>query len=200
MLVIAMGMALVVSTRELVQLRAENAKLRVETGVLKVTDRERVWVLQLKALDDMTWRWKVYLPPGRWTLRAVTEEIPKTGFPTARIGHVAAYTHVEKVGRVVQVEAAVRKAPDGRWQLITNLDGPGMRKVLRERHALTMAHKKYESGAAGANRERAFELDGPIVVLKVRAAALSSEYNYSVRPVPDEPCDGLMLWLEQDRP
>ena len=48
------------------KLMAENAELRTEAGYLNIEDPNKVCVLQLPSLDDLTWRCKVYLPAGNW--------------------------------------------------------------------------------------------------------------------------------------
>src|SRR6266436_6468075 len=65
MLIAAFAVAQYVSLRRVreVELRNqelfnENAKLRVEAGYVKIEDRSKVAVLQLRELDELTWRWK----------------------------------------------------------------------------------------------------------------------------------------------
>ncbi len=77
--IVALGIAQVVRTRRIVrtdarnkELEAINAKLRAEAGYLEITDPSKVAVLRLTNLDEYTWRWKVWLPPGSWWLSTLT--------------------------------------------------------------------------------------------------------------------------------
>src|SRR5437764_525877 len=80
-LFVAMGLALFVTMRELLALRRENSLLRAEAGHLTVEDPQKAAVPSIRTLDELTWRWKVHLPPGQWFLHSVTRNIPDKGLP-----------------------------------------------------------------------------------------------------------------------
>ena len=88
--IIALGVAQIVAMRRVREVTAvnrrlaeENEKLRGEVGYLEVDDRTKVQVVRIPTLDEFTWRWKVYLPPGKWTTTYMVRGIPRKGFPDA---------------------------------------------------------------------------------------------------------------------
>ena len=58
--------------RNLTMSRIENARLkydlsslRRETGYLKITDENKIHAIGLPSLDNLTWRWRIYIPRKR---------------------------------------------------------------------------------------------------------------------------------------
>ena len=65
--------------REVGPLREEVRRLRVETGQLTVDDPKRIHGFQIPTHENDTWRWRIYLPPGKgYTLYAYSGTIPAT--------------------------------------------------------------------------------------------------------------------------
>src|SRR5262245_41262578 len=91
-------------------LAAENATLRAETGRLTISDRSKVYVVAAPELDELTWRWKVWLPPGTWKVRATIDAVPSMGLPSSST------TLSADGGKVQNVVASVRRGASGDWQ------------------------------------------------------------------------------------
>lgn len=50
---------------EAADVQAENVKLRAQLGFLTIGDEEKIHALRLEEFRPNTWRYRVYLPPGR---------------------------------------------------------------------------------------------------------------------------------------
>jgi hypothetical protein len=196
-LIVALGVALFLATRELLDLRGENARLRAEAGYLTAEDPDKVAVRLIHTLDDFTWRWKTHLPKGRWILHSATRNIPQIGFPNAAdSSHATSYGSVATTAIDSPIEASVRKSAGGQWQVVTEFRG-GVRWPLDPTHALTVPSST-SSEVAGGGREETFDPNKPIVLLRVRAASTTPGVpSQNTRTIPTTPCDGLMLWLER---
>jgi len=69
---------------ELAPLRAEVRRLRDEVGELSIDDEAKLYAIRVRAGEDMTWKWRVWVPEGRaYEIRYVGDQIPKQGFPRA---------------------------------------------------------------------------------------------------------------------
>ena len=76
MVIIGLCVGQIAATRRVLQLEdrnreleATNSELRAEAGYLEVDEPGKVAVLRTRNLDDLSWQWKVWLPPGKWFLR-----------------------------------------------------------------------------------------------------------------------------------
>jgi hypothetical protein len=54
-----------IAVRELSELRRENRRLRDELGYLTIDDPLQVHVAAARSLEELQWRWRVYVPPGK---------------------------------------------------------------------------------------------------------------------------------------
>jgi hypothetical protein len=69
---------------ELVPLRAEVRRLRDEVGELSMDDKAKLYAIRVRAGEDFTWKWRVWVPEGRaYEIRYAGDQIPKQGFPRA---------------------------------------------------------------------------------------------------------------------
>ncbi len=177
-------------------LAARNAALRAEAGYLQVEDPEKAAVLQLRDLDELTWRWKVWLPAGKWHIRYLTRGIPRQGIPNgATAGPIAG-------GREVLVATTVRKGADDRWLFRGNVEGLQIGNDLDESHRLVAPLIKPEpitgqaTDIAGDKVEESFDPQEPIVLIRLRAFDVVQTAS-GRRETRDDPqsSDGIMVWL-----
>ncbi|MGD9720342.1 MAG: hypothetical protein AB7O59_07080 [Pirellulales bacterium] len=198
--IVALGVAQVSSTLRVRQfetrnrfLETENAKLRIEAGYLEVVDPSKVAVLQLRDLDELSWRWKVYLPKGRWTMHATTHDVPLSGVTQA--------TNRASVGggQVLNVAASVRKGADGSWQLYTRFEGAEGRSSLGEKHRLVAGeHRGFTTQAAGNGDVQVFDPRKRIELLRVRTQEPVANGPGSWTSVDSkEPVDGILIWIDR---
>ena len=82
MALVACGITIWQLWREVGPLRAEVRRLRDEVGELIVDDPTKIHAIEVRQKDELTWRWRLWIPAGRtYVLRAVGEDIPKPIFP-----------------------------------------------------------------------------------------------------------------------
>jgi hypothetical protein len=82
MTIVGMAISLVRLWREVGPLRADVLRLRNEVGALMIDDETKPCAIRVRTSDDLTWKWRVWIPQGReYLLRCAGESIPKQGFP-----------------------------------------------------------------------------------------------------------------------
>ena len=187
-LIIAVAAALFVTNRDLQRLRGENKQLRRDAGLLVVDNPSAVSVLQAVTRQDLTWRWSIYLPQGKWLLKCAFEHIPGAGLPEARAQHCY-FPAANVMGKETQLHVSLRKGEWDQWKCVIEFEGGRAKCGLRPAHALT-AGKAFGSESGGALQEETFDPDKPVVLLRVRAVPPSS-------PQARAPQDGIMIWLER---
>ena len=181
------------------RLSAENEKLRAEAGYLQVDDPDKVAVLRVPELDELTWRWKVFLPKGKWSLNCLTQSIPSEGVPNgASVGPVDG-------GREVLMSATVRQGADGKWQFRAKLNTAQIGNPLDESHRLIAPriHPAIASGfsgqstdIAGDELQESFDPEQPIVLIRLRAHEVVELPGGGARTKVDpKSSDGIMVWL-----
>lgn len=205
MTIIALGVAQFVSTRRVAELEASNreltavnAKLRAEAGYLEVTDPSKVAALRLTDLDEYTWRWKVWLPPGNWWLNSLSQGIPIQGVPDgSRTGTI-------KGDREVMASVTARLGADGKWKYRAMLDSLEIGSDLAESHRLVeplapTQPRGMSPKIAGDKGQELFDPAQPVVLIRLRvfeARQVNGQWQSKENP---EPCDGIMVWVHLDR-
>jgi len=203
--IIALAVAQITAIRRVQQVTAinlrlaqENKKLRVEAGYLEVEDPSKVAVLQLPQLDELTWRWKVYLPNGRWLAKHRLREIPVKGGGTIRDSGSAALDG----GREVLVAASVRRGANGEWQFIMQVGESSSRNSLGDNHGLVPAagHSGRHSSSPGRGKVATFEPTETIELLRLRTDdVVETSPSSSTTKETKEPTDGILIWLEREK-
>lgn len=51
------------ANEEIARLQSANHELESEAGFLDVQDPQKAYVMPLKCIDDLTWRFRIYTPP-----------------------------------------------------------------------------------------------------------------------------------------
>jgi hypothetical protein len=200
--IIALGVAQFSSTLRVRQLEvrnrfleAENAKLRVEAGYLQVDDPSKVAVLQLREADELSWRWKVYLPRGSWKMHATTRNVALSGFPQE-----ASFSSVVG-GLTVNAAVSVRKGADGQWQLYARFEGAESRSGLGENHRLVAGnHRAFTTSAKGGGSVSVCDPRQPIELLRVRTQdPVEGPSGSWTSKDSTEPVDGILVWIEREK-
>jgi hypothetical protein len=75
MTIIALAICVVILWREVGPLRAEVARLRNEVGILHVDDPKKIHVIRVNTRDELTWKWRVWLPAGVAVSVRVTDNV-----------------------------------------------------------------------------------------------------------------------------
>jgi hypothetical protein len=177
-------------------LAAENKALRAEAGHLTIADRSKVAVIAVPEIDELTWRWKVWLPKGTWTMHAATEGISTTGLARSSC------TLPSSGDTTVNVAASVRKSASGDWQRIVSFGGAEVRSSLSGDHALVASMRSTQLTSAGRAMEDVFDPKDPVVLLRLRAFknVETSPGTWTSPPPSTAPADGFMVWFEKTGP
>jgi hypothetical protein len=92
-----------IALRELSELRRESQQLRDELGYLTITDASKPHVASASRMEDLTWRWRIYVPDRRRFAVYVDEGMP-------------IHNRVYVTSGENSLDAAVYLAPEGNWQ------------------------------------------------------------------------------------
>lgn len=172
------------------ELTQENASLRAEAGYLEIEDPNKVAVLQMRELDELTWRWKVHLPKGNWLLRSAIRDIPSAGLPQYDASHT-----LSGPGKF-DIAASVRKGASGDWQFVVQCDNGNSRTGLGDHGLVTGNHRSHSWSSAGRGREQTFDVDRPVELMRLRMnESVKSPSGGSISKTVTEPTDGILLWL-----
>ena len=174
----------------------ENVKLRAEAGYLEVDDPRKVAVLRISDLNELTWRWKVWLPTGKWNLSALTQGIPSKDVPDgASVGAVDG-------GHGVLASATVLKGADGQWQFRATLDDAQIGNALDDAHRLVAPLIKpaplsgQATDIAGDKVQESFDPKQPVVHIRLRAHQVVQSPSGGWQTKDDaKSSEGIMVWL-----
>jgi hypothetical protein len=83
MTIVALTVVVVLQWREVGPLRAEVRRIRDELGMLVVDDKSKIHVFRVNTRDDLTWRWRIWLPEGQVVKVHVTDDIASNNGPTS---------------------------------------------------------------------------------------------------------------------
>jgi hypothetical protein len=110
-----MGISLFVTARRFRQAEAELAEYRREYGILKVEDPTKLQAIALWTGEPNHWRWRVYVPRGKYQVLYATTGIPISGVPTPIDGWE--FLDSRNLADPVDISLAVYKDPkDGVWR------------------------------------------------------------------------------------
>ncbi len=80
--IVAFSLLVVRLWQEVGPLRNEVRRLRDLTGVLSIEDPSKVYAIQVQTLDDLTWKWRVWVPAGRRIFaKSCWGNVPRDSFP-----------------------------------------------------------------------------------------------------------------------
>ncbi len=198
--VIAMAIVIWRQAAEITGLR----KLHSDAGFLSVTDREKFHAVFVPTYDELTWRWRVWLPKGRhYSLGVLCNQVPGQGFPDETDG-----TRLMRYGGPTGggmrsgmpggewiLSFAIRKEEERHWLVIDvrNDDtgqGGRLRGVLH-RNGGTWPDGDYgiSTGGPVKNAAQPLSSDAPLLLMRQR---------YGKRSISTlgPPEAGLMIWVE----
>lgn len=75
MTIIALAISVVLLWRKVGPLRAEVRRLRDEVGVLAVDDESKIHIIRVNTRDELTWKWRVWVPQGKALEVRCTDDI-----------------------------------------------------------------------------------------------------------------------------
>ena len=164
---------------------------------MEIADPSKVAVLRLADLDEYTWRWKVWLPPGNWWLSSLSRDIPAKGVPNGgSTGTIAG-------GREILASVTIRKGAEGKWQFRAVLDSMQNGNDLADTHRLVEplapAQPRGASAViAGDKAQQSFDPAQPVVLIRLRAHDHQqlADGRWRTTESPN-PCEGIMVWIHR---
>ena len=174
---------------EMHALRMENHKLRAEQGKLSVYDPSRIYALKLETYEELTWRWRIYLPNDRrYRLCISTKGLPQVSEATAVEGTIS--TDGDWSESLLTV--AVLKHPDGKWKVALSANGETI---------LVEMHGEFKGFFNRSNVYFSLEKGEPANVrLQLLRAFESKRPNNSDWSMPSRESDeigSLLVWIEE---
>jgi hypothetical protein len=83
MTIVALTLAVVRQRGDVERLRSEVRQLRDEVGKLSIDDPTTPCAIRLLSLDESTWKYRIYVPPGqRYGLALTVNDVPQSGLPS----------------------------------------------------------------------------------------------------------------------
>jgi hypothetical protein len=185
----------------------ETQRLRDELGVLTIDNPKRFYIRELPrtAVEPLTWRWRIYVPPGEFDSWLAGGGIPKTGLVAT--GGAA---NAEAKSGEYTLTARVERDLLGKWRL--TVWGPTFGQSLEIppqfaswlSESATHSHgiqssRKFQAEKAGSSPKSLRRLQGetqsfavgePVVLLRLRAPE-------DLKKDSGKPCDGVMIWIDR---
>ena len=185
----------------------EVERLRGELGVLTIDDPNRFYVREMPTSEPLSWRWRIYVPPGERVLHIGAGRISETG---TRVGAGAGLgpgrrTHKGVTTDPMQGEytLTVRVERDqlGKWRLVVRYRDGSLAQSIMPQDAdwLLSGDNYYEVASrwktnaevAGSDQHtQTFAADDTVVLLRLRAPD-------EKQAASNEPSDGVMVWFEK---
>lgn len=167
---------------------------------LQIDDDMKIYVLGEETFIPQSWQWKVYVPPGRYAVKANFVSVPRTGLPKGDVLSTGELIG----GRVCTVHLGIQRARDGTWQLRLIADyGHAARGDLAYVDPLPGIEKIGEDVAyrgVGTHPAQAREYErGETVVLKHyrvdRSVPVDDQRNRYRKDAPPAEGLGVMAWI-----
>ena len=195
-----LGTGLWSTNRELTRVRQENdrlkhevSKFRREMGHLEITDDKKIHAIALPSLEDLTWRWRIYVPQSL-ELHWGFDEISNEGLH-ARYAKVGARL---REGEQV-LTCAIRKSAHGDWLLLcqsspdNNKTGVGLPDGCEPWFTEQRGVAFDVSGVRFT--QVVSEPSEPLVLLRQREHGFNERSNDIRKEPPTKKRDGLLLWI-----
>jgi hypothetical protein len=209
------------SQERMVAANSEIRKLQDELGYLTIDDPERVHVRQIKTLDRLTWKWRIYLPAGyfpncSFALNGITDvglpnrsfwlEAP-AGIGSSPMSGLAAprepLASPKEFTYTVSIERSVSGLSGSDWMLMT-----GWRRLAKGggeigysigspiKDATEWIEQNHGSTitVTGGPSTASFGVDEPVPLLRLRVH--QKVEGVGVYLSTSDPADGLMLWMD----
>ncbi len=214
MTIVAMGLALWKLNSELVPLRIEVRGLRDEVGQLTIDDPERLHSIEVDTGESDHWRWRVYIPQkGNYGVHCFSDYVPSQGIPknqgTGGWHSLSPGEHRFDM-RLVRVESDADR--DVLKVRFTRPNGGISNFTLYEVQHDWIFNEKVKNGPLFASqtlgmKTKSFDPKEQMVLLRLRARMpkiRSQDANGKViswsHVEITEPCEGLMIWIDQQGP
>ena len=209
--IVGMAIVLVVQWRELGPLRAEVRRLRDEVGYLTIDDDTRPHAIQIDTGEPNHWRWRVYIPAqGKYGLHTRRDHIPQRGLPTGSGsgGWSLLEAGEHRLDLWLKPDRTNGDRLMGRLQVS---NGGNSTFTLLERDHDWIFNEETGNSSYGwsgiGEGTRSFPPDRPFELFRLRADDIEilgrdaeGNVNSWSNKTIEEPCEGLMIWIDQQQP
>ncbi len=108
------------------QLHEENVVLRKETGRLAVKDPSKLNIIAVPTYEDLTWRWRVYVPQGKG------EQICLSSYQIPLTGYSGSFSSTTLPPGNYLLTATIRRNRHGDWALsVGHAGGTNMTNIIK---------------------------------------------------------------------
>jgi hypothetical protein len=184
MTIIGMAIVLILLWREVGPLREEVRRLRDEMEMLVVDDPTKIHAIQVKTRDELTWKWRVWIPEGRvYVIRSNGDAVPKEGFPKD-----GGSMWIHEAGEYVIGYEIDRDGQDGQWHGKTTLSGTG--SVGKDEQSWVTWSNRTSTGGGVSTSLKTFEPGERIELIRHRASQATDSSKI------EDPAAGFIIWLE----
>jgi hypothetical protein len=200
--------------QEVAPLRTEVRRLRNEVGELMIADDTKIYALNVRTNDDLTWKWRVYLPKNRrYRLNLVSNPVPESGYPAAN-SYSGSSSSVE-AGEYV-VEIAIRKDANGTWIARHSMHGVGESGGKGHSGGATSLDapsewldggRRYTSSGVLKAEQILASPDERLLLVRLRPSVFTPKDPDSNDPLKANvgtsrpatgPVDGLLIWIDDE--
>ena len=166
--------------------------MREELGYLVIDDDENAYVMILGSTEPLSWRYRVYIPPGSYRV-CIAFQWVASGFPEP-IKKARAFAG----GTEFLLTAGLGQGGNGEWNVTVITPEVGSR--VTDRHG--QLNWLSELNTLGSNywqnesdyfqkAQQSYSADRPIEIMRLRAGSSQARGEDSYGP-----SDGLMIWIE----
>ena len=180
----------------------ELAALRDELGVFEIVDPSKPHVLSVRTLEPNAFRFRVYLPPRRkdYEVCCSVGDIPVRGMPSdnyefQQLQGLSNQALVPKVGGTFAVDVFLRKDEEGKMRLYVRHPQGTLQPALRATHLLLKDDQPqvWRIEPSGPPQLQVLDPREPVVLLRWRVSPESA--STAAGEFPDDPTDGVMVWI-----
>jgi hypothetical protein len=175
MTIVALAIALYLTSSRLAVAQAEVLRLRQETGHLTIDDPSQVHLIAVPTTDAMHWRWRVYLPGGHdFGIHAHRGTFDKQGWPAQGVlaldSRIGGQTD-PNLPREILLDVSLDKTLEGNACLRVRENGEGYSAVYFDtRLPSWLTDKMYLDKVAATRSVVAADPDTPLGLLRLDGA------------------------------
>jgi hypothetical protein len=191
MTIIGLAIGLIQLWREVGPLRAEVRQLRDEVGRLSIDDPTKLHAIEVRSVDDHTWKWRVWVPEGK-TVQVHSQwgNVPRNGVPPSH-NSVAINS-----GEYWITLSARHNKESGQWEETLATQGGSVGGIIQPNEHW-FDWKSTASTGEGVSHTTyvAPDKDATVVLKRFRAGQVNSSalLNKSNQPTP-----GFIVWIERN--